>query len=90
MLYNIVLVSAEQQGEPAIRIHVSTLFWISFPFKPPQALSSLCHTVGSSHKASIFYIAVHICNSQLIPPYFPPLVSIYLFSTSVSLFLFCK
>ena len=45
---------------------------------------------------SILYILVYICQSQFPssshhpPPTFPPLVSIHLFSTSVSLFLPCK
>ena len=33
LLYNVVLVSAVQQSESAIRIHISPLFWISFPFR---------------------------------------------------------
>ena len=31
------LVSAVQQSESAIRLHMSPLFWISFPFRPPQS-----------------------------------------------------
>ena len=37
LLYNVVLVSTVQQSESAIRIHVSNLFWISFPFRSPQS-----------------------------------------------------
>ena len=37
LLYNVVLVSAVQQSESAIRIHISPLFWISFPFRSPQS-----------------------------------------------------
>ena len=69
-------------------------FWISFPFRSPQSIkqSSLCSTVGS-HQLSTLYVIVYICQSQSrnsSHPAFPPLVSIHLFSTSVSLFLPCK
>ena len=33
LLYNVVLVSAVQQSESAICIHISPVFWISFPFR---------------------------------------------------------
>ena len=44
-LYNVVLVSAVQQNGSAIHIHISPLFWISFPFRSPQCIkqSSLCY-----------------------------------------------
>ena len=81
LLYNILLVSAIQQSESAIRIHISPLFWISFPFKSPQSdeQSSLCYTVGS-HQLSILYIVstVYICQSQSPNSSYPaisPLVS---------------
>ena len=69
-------------------------FFISFPFKSPQSTqqSSLCYTAGS-HQLSISYILVYICQSQSLNSshtLFPPLVSIHLFSTSVSVFLPCK
>ena len=35
LLYNVVLVSAVQQSESAIHTHITLLFWISFPFRPP-------------------------------------------------------
>ena len=35
LLYNVVLVSTVQQNESAICIHLSLLFWISFPFRSP-------------------------------------------------------
>ena len=37
LLYNVVLVSAIQQIESSIRIDISPLLWISFPFRPPQS-----------------------------------------------------
>ena len=64
LLYNVVLVSAVQQSASAVRIHISPLFWISFPFRSPQSIeqSSLCYTAGS-HQISVLYI-VCICQSQ--------------------------
>ena len=44
-LYKVVLVSSVQWSESAVCIHISPLFWTSFPFGSPQ--SSLCYTVGS-------------------------------------------
>ena len=46
MLYNTVLISAVQQSESAIHIHISPLFWIPFPFRSPQSTeqSSLGYT----------------------------------------------
>ena len=38
LLYNVVLDSAKQQSESAIHIHISTPFWTSFPFGPPQSI----------------------------------------------------
>ena len=83
LLYNVVLVSTVQLSESAIRIHISSLFWISFSFRSPQSIeqSSLCYTVGS-HKLSILYIVsiLYICQSQYPNsshlPRLPPLVSI--------------
>ena len=59
LLYTAVSVSAEQQSESAICIHISPLFWISFPFRSPQSTeqSSLDYTVRS-HQLSIFYTKV--------------------------------
>ena len=94
LLYNGVLVSAVQQSESAIRIHISPPSWISLPPRSPQSSeqNSLCYTVGS-HQLSVLYIVVYVYQSQSpnsshLPS--PRLVSIRLFSTSVSLFLLCK
>ena len=48
MLYNVVFISAVQQSESVICIHIFPLFWISFPFRSPQSteLSFLCYTIG--------------------------------------------
>ena len=95
LLYNVVLISTVQQSESVIRIHISPLFGISFPFRSPQSTeqSSLSYTVGS-HQLSILYIVsvvyMSIPISQLIPPLHLSPLGICLFSTCVSLFLFCK
>ena len=94
LIYNVALVSAVQQSESVIHIHISTLFQILFPYRSLQSIeqSSLCYTIGS-HQLSILYIVVYICQSKSPnsshPPY-PTLVSMCLFSTSVSLLLSCK
>ena len=43
----------------------SLVFWISFPFRPPQSVeqNSLQYTVGS-YQLSVLYIVVYICQSQ--------------------------
>ena len=37
LLYNVVFVSAVQQSESTIHIHISPLFWISLPFRSPHS-----------------------------------------------------
>ena len=41
-------ISAVLQSESAVCIHISSPFWISFPFRLPQSTewNSLCYTVG--------------------------------------------
>ena len=36
MLFNAVLVSSVQKSKLALHVHISPLFWISFPFRSPQ------------------------------------------------------
>ena len=62
-----VLVSAVEQSDSVIHIHISmsTLFQISFPYRSsqsPECSSRYC-TVGSL-QLSILHIQVHICQSQ--------------------------
>ena len=38
MIYNVVLVSAVQQSESVIHIHIPTLFKILFPYRYPQLI----------------------------------------------------
>ena len=47
--FTMLLVSTVQQSESAICLHISFLFWISFPFRSPQipGHSFLCYTIGS-------------------------------------------
>ena len=65
LLYNVVLVSAAQQSESAICTHMSTLFWISFPFRSPPSAeeSSRCCPV-CSYSSCILYTAMYICQSR--------------------------
>ena len=75
LLYKVILVSTAQQSNSAVGIHISPLFWISFPFRSPQSTeqSSLCCTIGF-HQFSILCILsiVYIGQSQF-PNYFHPL-----------------
>ena len=55
LLYNVMLVSALQKTESDIHIHISPLFWISFPFRSPQnteysshAIQDLLQSMGNS------------------------------------------
>ena len=93
LLCNAVSVSAVQQSESALHIHISPLFWISFPFRSSQSTeqSSLCYRAGSqlSILHTVFYIYTSAPISQFSAPPFPALVTITLFSMSVSLFLLC-
>ena len=69
-----MLVSAIQQSESAVCIHISPLFWISFSFRLPQSpevgfpvLYSRCSLViYLTHSINSVYMSDPI--SQLIPP----------------------
>ena len=69
------------------------LFMNSLPIQVTTEQSSLDNRVGF-HQLSILYIVVYIYMSipvsQFIPSLLIPLVTIYLFSASVILFLLCK
>ena len=56
LLYSVVFL-AVQQSESVTCIHISPLFQISFPFRPPQSTEqiSLSYSVGS-HQLSTLYI----------------------------------
>ena len=65
LINKVVLVSIVQQSDSVIRIHVSILFQILFPFRFLQNIeqSSLCYTVGP-YWLSILNIAVCTYQSQ--------------------------
>ena len=70
-------------------------FQTPIPFRSPQSTeqSSLCYAVGS-HQLSTLYVVtiVYICQSQSpnLSPFPFPLITISLFSTSVTPLLFCR
>ena len=74
---NAVIVSGEQQRDPAIHTHVSILLQSPLPSRPPQNIeqSSMCCSVGPC-QLSILNTAVCICPLKLpnypFPPFHPP------------------
>ena len=60
LIYNAVLVSAVQQSDSVIYIHIPTLFKIIFPYRPFQSIeqSFLCYTEGS-FQLSISYVTIY-------------------------------
>ena len=60
MLYNIVLVSAVQQHESAINIHICPK-----PLEPPS-LSYLSRSSQSTELSSLFYIAAYHCFTMVV------------------------
>ena len=86
-----MITSAVQQSDSLINIHISILFPILFPcrFSKNDWESSLCYTVGF-HWPAIPYTIVCICQPQTtspsLLPNLSPLITIHLFSKSVSLF----
>lgn len=91
MICSVGLVSGEEQSESAICIHISTLIYTLFPYRPSQSTeqSSLCHAAGP-YWLSVSYIS--LCMRQPQSPSlslaFKPAVITSLFSTSATLFLF--
>ena len=70
-----VLVSTVQQSESAVRIHISLLFWISFPSRSPQstASSSLSYTIFSRQLSMLCKVStVSICQFQSLNSPHPP------------------
>ena len=88
-IYNVVLVSAVQQSESIIHIHISILFQILFPYRSFQSIEqgSLCY-IKCSHQLSVLHIEDIYVNSNL-PIYSFPLVIISFFYIC-TLFPFCK
>ena len=92
-IYTAVLVSGIQQSESVIYIHtlLKSSFQILFLYCSLQSIeqSFLCYTVGSYY---LFYIQQFVYINPNLPIYPPlyPLITINLFSISVTLLLFCK
>ena len=83
------------KGNSCMYIYISSFFfffWIAFPFMSPQSIkqSSLLYTAGSHQLLFHTYQCIYVNHSLTIHTLFRYLVSTYLFSTSVSLFLPCK
>ena len=55
-----MLASAEQRSELAVRIHISPLFWISFPFNSLQSIEEF-HVLWSGSHLVIYF--THSINS---------------------------
>ena len=64
-----MLVSAGQQNESALHIHISPLFWISFPFRSAQCIkpSSRCYTVCSHYFLFYTQYQQYICVQPHLP-----------------------
>ena len=80
-----MLVSAVQQNESIERLHIATLFWISFPFSSLQSIeySSLCYT-----QQALINCLFYTQHSIYVNPYLPihpttPLVSYFFDSRSL-------
>ena len=67
LLYNVVIVSAEQQCKSAIRIHTTLPSWASLPLRPPtlldhhRAVSCAPCAVKQPPASCPFYMVVYIC-----------------------------
>ena len=85
--YHVVLVSDVQHSESVIYLHESILFQILFPFRLLHNFeqNSLCYTVGPYWLSVLNIECVHV--NPKLPVYLSPspLVTISLFSKSVSL-----
>ena len=93
-IYTVVLVSSIQQSESVIYMHILliSIFQILFLYSSLWSieLSFLCYIVSSY--CYLFYIEQHVYVNHKLPIYPPPcpLITINLFSISVTLLLFCK
>ena len=89
LLYSVELVSAVQQSESAIYIHLSSLFWISCPFRSPESIEF--PVLYSWFSLVIYFIRslnsiyMSISTSQFLPPGpFPLGVCIFVLHICVS------
>ena len=90
--WDTVAFSIVEQNQSDIHIQISTPFWTFFWFRSSQSLKyefPLLYSMFSLVWLSFFVIIVSIvymCQSQSpVPPPLCPLVSLFLFSTSVSI-----
>ena len=75
----------------AIPLYYILYILCSFPLLQDTAYSSLCYVLGSCGSPILYTVCVSINPRLLIYPLLlSPMVTIHLFSMSVSLFLFCK
>ena len=87
-----MLVSTVQQSESAIGLPTSPLLWISFPFRSqhqvkfPILCSRFSLAIYFIHSINNVYMLIPISQLTTQSPSFSSLVSVGLFSTSVSLF----
>ena len=63
LLYNTVSVSAVQQSEPAIFIHISCLYWIAFPSDGQMTFYNLSLKFKDCHASSIAQRLVALLNN---------------------------
>ena len=89
MISSVVFVSNVQQSDSVIHIHVSVLFQILSPFR---LLQNVEFPVLYNRSLLVIYFKYNSVYMLIQPPdlSLPTLVTIRLFSASVSLFLFCK
>ena len=93
LIYNVVLVSAVQQSESVMHIHVFTLFQIIFPYKLLKNIEQRSLSYNSRFLLLFYFVYSSVYVSIPVPSLSPtvsPLVTINLFYMSVTLFLFCK
>ena len=95
MIYNVALVSCVQQSHSVIHIHIFILFQILFSYRLSQNTEFPVLYSRPVLLIHLIYSSVYVyVNPNLpiypSPPLPPPRVTISLFSTSVTLFLFCR
>ena len=94
LIYNVVIISAVQQSASVIYIHTSILFLIIFQYGLSQnnGQSSLCYEGYSCWPVTNIPECAYINTKPSVHPslHLVPLVTISLFSKSMSPFLFCK
>ena len=90
LIYNVVLVSGLMQSESVIYTHLSTTFQILSHTGYYRVLSIAPSVIQQALISYFIYSTAYMSTpvSQFIPPMLYPLVTISLFSTYVTLFLF--